>query len=104
MVRGRSGRPVFLLPLRGPQPLSAQEAVAIAERVTGLRFRVRRAPLLLLKLVRAAAGPFHSHFDALLGLMIGQEASSPDLPPPPYEAFGIAPTTFEQYVRRCVAA
>ena len=83
------------LPLRGPEPLSALEAVAIAERVAGLTFRVRRAPLPLLKLVRLAAGRFHSHFDALLGLMIGQEASSPDLRPAPYEAFGVGRRTFE---------
>ncbi len=37
------------LPLAGPEPLSAADAIRIAEQVTGRAFRVQRAPVALLR-------------------------------------------------------
>lgn len=91
------------LPLMGPEPLSALDAVEIAEQVTGLKFVVQRAPVPVVKAVRFVVGPFNPHLNALMGLLIGQASSQLDLRPAPYDEFGVRPTRFDEYVRQCVA-
>lgn len=91
------------VPLAGPEPLSALDAVRAAEAVTGRRFAVQRAPVALLKAARAVVGPFHPPLDALLALIIGQAAGAGALPAPVYDTFGVRATTFAEYVRQALA-
>ena len=61
---------------------------------------MRRAPVAVLKAVRALVGPFSPPLASLLGMMIGQAGSGDAaLPPPAYEAFGVTPTSFAEYVQ-----
>jgi uncharacterized protein YbjT (DUF2867 family) len=91
------------LPLTGPEPLSATDAVRIAEHVTGRRFTVQRAPVALLTVARAVVGPFNPPLDALLGLIIGQATGHAALPAPIYDTFDVRPTPFAAYVRQALA-
>lgn len=91
------------LPLAGPAPLSARDAVAIAEAVTGRRFSVQRAPVALVRVARGVVGPFHPPLASLLGMMLAQAAGDGPLPAPLYETFGLTPTPFADYVRATLA-
>jgi uncharacterized protein YbjT (DUF2867 family) len=91
------------LHITGPEPLSALEAVAIAERVTGRQFTVQRLPTPALHVLRALLRPFNPVLATLLAMGIGQEepgerATKPEL----FAELGIRPTTFEEYVRRAI--
>ena len=91
------------LPLAGPEPLSALDAIRIAEQVTGRPFTVQRAPVAVLRAVRAVAGPFHAPLDALLGLIIGQATAQGVPPAPVYDRFDVRATPFAEYVRQALA-
>lgn len=91
------------LPLAGPEPLSALDAIGIAEQVAGRPFKVQRAPVAVLRVVRAVAGPFHPPLDALLGLIIGQATAQGVPPTPAYDRFDVRATTFAEYVRQALA-
>lgn len=91
------------VPLAGPEPLSPLEALRIAERVTGRRFTVQRAPVAVLRVARAVVGPFNSPLDALLGLLISQATGRGATPVPLYDVFEVRPTTFAEYVRQALA-
>jgi uncharacterized protein YbjT (DUF2867 family) len=91
------------LHITGPEPLSALDAVAIAERVTGRQFTVQRLPTPALHVLRALLRPFNPVLATLLAMGIGQEepgerATKPEL----FAELGIRPTTFEEYVRRAI--
>ena len=91
------------VPLAGPEPLSALDAIRVAEDVTGRRFAVQRAPVALLKVARMVVGPFHPPLDALLGLIIDQAAGHGVPPAPLYDVFDVRATTFAEYVRQALA-
>lgn len=91
------------LPLVGPEPLSPTDAIRIAEQVTGRPFKVQRAPVAVLKIVRAGVAPFNPPLASLLGLLIGQTAPDGALPAPMYDTFAVRPTRFADYVRQSVA-
>jgi uncharacterized protein YbjT (DUF2867 family) len=91
--------------LTGPQPLSPLDAVAIAERVTGLRFKVQKVPVAALKLTRTVLQPMNPILGSLLAMGIAstEYAEGTDMDPLLHE-FGVQATTFEQFVRDRIAA
>ncbi len=91
------------LPLAGPEPLSALEAISIAEQVTGRRFKVQRAPLAVLRIARPVVGLFSPPLGSLLGLIVGQASPAGGLPKPLYDTFAVRPTLFADYVRQALA-
>jgi uncharacterized protein YbjT (DUF2867 family) len=90
------------LPLTGPEPISALDAVAIAERVTGRRLTVQRMPLPIVRALRFTVGPFSEQFGSLFAMMDGADAHPVVMAPDQYATFAVTPTTFEQYVRRAI--
>jgi len=91
------------LALTGPESISALDAVGIAERVTGRRFKVQRAPLPVVRLLRLAAAPFSEQFASLFGMMEAADDHPIAMAAHQYAAFGVAPTTFERYVHGALA-
>lgn len=92
-----------LLPLTGPEPLSALDAVAIAERVTGRRFKVQRMPLAIVRTLRVVVGLFNEQLGSLFGLMDGMDTHPVQLAPEQYATFAVTPTTFERYVNDAIS-
>lgn len=88
--------------LAGPEPLSARDAIQIAERETGKRFKVQRLPLPVLKIARPLVEPFNPTLGSLLSMIVEQEQTPVALPVAPYAEFNVVPTTFADYVRRHV--
>jgi uncharacterized protein YbjT (DUF2867 family) len=91
------------LHIAGPEPLTGLDAVAVAERVTGRRFKVQRIPLAALRVLRWALRPIQPTFSALLAMGIGLELGERVAMEPLLREFGVRPTTFEEYVRRLAA-
>ncbi len=87
------------LHLTGPEPLTGFGAVEIAERVTGLRFKVQRVPIAALRVVRLVLRPFNPIVASLLAIGIAAEQGEGTDIDPLLREFGVVPTTFEQYVR-----
>jgi uncharacterized protein YbjT (DUF2867 family) len=58
------------LPIGGPEAISPNEVVRLAEAVTGRRFKIQRVPVAALKLVRAVLSPFAPIPASLLSLAI----------------------------------
>ena len=85
--------------ITGPEPLTGRDAVAIAERITGRRFRVQRVPVGALHVLRLGLMPFHPSLSSLFAMGIGMEGGE-HISTHPFDELEIAPTTFEQYVRR----
>jgi NADH dehydrogenase len=89
------------LHLTGPEPLSALDAIAIAERVTGRAFRVQRVPVAVLNTARAVLQPFNPTLASLLAMAVGSTDGSEHTDMAPLlQEFHVVPTTFEQYVLR----
>lgn len=88
----------LLLP--GPEPLSAREAIHVAEQVTGKKFKVQRVPLTVLRVMRQIIEPFNGNLGSLLGMLVEQEQTPVSLPAAPYAEFRTRPTTFAEYVTR----
>lgn len=88
------------LSLPGPEPLSAREAIQIAERETGKKFKVQRLPLPVIRVARRIVAPFNPALGSLLAMIVEQEQTPMSLPAAPYAEFCIRPTTFADYVRR----
>jgi uncharacterized protein YbjT (DUF2867 family) len=91
------------LHIAGPEPLTGLDAVAVAERVTGRRFKVQRVPLAALRVLRWALRPIQPTFSALLAMGIALELGERVAMEPLLREFGVRPTTFEEYVRRLTA-
>ena len=92
------------LHLAGPEPLSALDAVAIAERVRGLPFRVQRTPASVLKALSMLARPFNPPLSSLLGLIATMDTGIVVDMQSLRRDFGIAQMTFESYVRQRIAS
>jgi len=88
------------LHITGPEPLTALEAVAIAERVTGRPFTVQRVPVGVLRMASGALRPFHPVLSSLLAMGAAMESGDRVDMAPLLREFDIQPTTFEQYVLR----
>lgn len=88
------------LPLAGPEPLTAMEALHIAEGVTGKRFTVQRMPISVIRVGSRLVQPFNPVLGSLLSMIVEQDKTPLALPPTPWNEFGIQPTAFESYVRQ----
>jgi uncharacterized protein YbjT (DUF2867 family) len=88
--------------LAGPEPISALDAVRIAERVTGRTFTVQHAPLRVLKVLAPVVRPFNRTLASLMRMGIaGNLGDTADMTAI-LRDFPIEQTTFEQYVRRAI--
>jgi uncharacterized protein YbjT (DUF2867 family) len=91
------------LHLAGPEPLSARDALHVAERVTGRSFAVQHVPLGVLRLAATVLTPFKPTLASLLrlgltmdrGEIVDMAAVLRDIP--------VRQVPFEEYVRRMIA-
>ena len=90
--------------LAGPEPLSSLDSVAIAERVTGRRFRLQRVPVPALRVMAAMLRPVTAPLASLFRMLIAMEGGEIVDMAPVVRDFGVRQTSFEDYVRRTVAA
>lgn len=90
--------------LVGPEPLSALDAVRIAERVTGRPFSVQRAPTRVLKVLAALVRPFNRTAASIMRMGIAGDLGDTADMTAILKDFPITQTTFEQYVRRAIGA
>lgn len=91
------------LHLAGPEPLSARDAIAIAEQVTTRQFRVQRAPAGALALASRLLRPFNPSLSSLLDMASAMDSGMTVDMTPLLREFAIEPTTFLSYVRRVLA-
>jgi uncharacterized protein YbjT (DUF2867 family) len=91
------------LHLGGPEPISALDAVAIAERVRGRPFRVQRTPIPALKALSTLVRPFNPPLSSLLGLVATMDTGIVADMRSLGRDFAIAQTTFESYVRQRIS-
>jgi uncharacterized protein YbjT (DUF2867 family) len=90
------------LHLVGPEPISPQDAIRIAERVTGRTFTVQHAPARVLKVLSSVLRPFNRRLASLMRMGIAAELGETADMTAILKDFPITQTTFEQYVRRVV--
>lgn len=90
------------LHIAGPEPLTAFDAVRIAEKVTGRSFGVQRMPTSVLKVLSSILRPIAPIPSSLLALGAGlNEGDTVDMKPI-LRDFPVQLTSFEEYVR-CAA-
>jgi NADH dehydrogenase len=92
----------FLL-LNGPEPLAALDAVAIAERVTGRRWRVQRVPSAILNAAGSVIGLFNPATGCILKIVASADIPNVVDMKPLCAELAIVQTTFEDYARRAAA-
>jgi NADH dehydrogenase len=90
------------LHVTGPEPLTADQAVQIAEEVTGHPFKVQKAPVAVLKAASALLHPFHPGFSSLLAMAVSMEQGERTDLGGRLQDLGVTPTTFRVYVRRSI--
>ena len=59
--------------LNGPKPLTALDALAIAERVTGQTFKVQRLPIPVIRVLRVVLKSFSPAIGSLLAIAVASE-------------------------------
>jgi uncharacterized protein YbjT (DUF2867 family) len=91
------------LHLAGPEPLSALDAVRIAERVTGRVFAVQHVPLGVIRAAATVLRPFKPTLASLLQMGLMMDRGEVVEMAPVLRDFPIQQVTFEQYVRRILA-
>src|SRR5262245_47224463 len=85
--------------LTGPEPLTAADALAIAERVTGRTFKVQRIPAPVLRFLGMMLAPVAPVPSSLMAMFASQIDDHADMTPLTRE-FGVRLTPFEEYVRQ----
>jgi uncharacterized protein YbjT (DUF2867 family) len=90
------------LHLTGPEPLTAAEALAIAERVTGLKFKVQRIPTPALRVLSALLRPFAPVPSSLMAMAAANPPDIVDMTPLTAE-FGVKLTPFSEFVHAQIA-
>lgn len=91
------------LRLAGPEPLTPLDAVSVAERVTGRRFRVQRLPSPALRALAVVVRPFNEAFSSLCRMGLALDLGDVFDMTPLQREFAITQTTFEAYARRMAA-
>ena len=92
------------LHIGGPEPLSADDAVRIAEQITGRRFKVQRMPSPMLKALSAILRPFAPIPSSLMAMGTEQEDGDRVDMASILRDFPVQLTSFEQYVRSAIGA
>lgn len=92
------------LHLTGPEPLSALDAVAVAERVTGKPFSVQRIPTSVLAVLSTVSRPFNDALSSLFRMGVSLDKGDVSDMAPLQREFGITQTSFECYVRSTVSS
>jgi uncharacterized protein YbjT (DUF2867 family) len=88
------------LHVTGPEPLSADQALRIAEEEIGHPFKVQKAPIAILKAGSALLRPFHPGFSSLLAMTVSMERGERTDLSGRLQELGVTPTTFRGYVQR----
>jgi uncharacterized protein YbjT (DUF2867 family) len=91
------------LRIAGPEPLSALDAVRVAEQVTGRRFRVQRLPAAALPVLSLLVRPFNESLGSLFRMAVALDRGEVHDMRPLLREIPIELTTFEQYVREATA-
>jgi uncharacterized protein YbjT (DUF2867 family) len=93
------------LQISGPENLTPLEAVAIAERITGLRFKVRRIPTPALRVLRWLLRPIAPIPSSLIAMAVAMESAHPDVDMTSLlREFPIRQKSFADYVRGAAAS
>jgi len=90
------------LHITGPEPLTAADAVRIAERVTGRSFTVQRVPARLLKILSILLRPVAPIPSSLMALAVGLDRGEILDMTRVLQDFPVRLTTFEEYVRSMI--
>jgi NADH dehydrogenase len=86
------------LHLTGPDPLSALDAVQVAEEITGRRFKVQRMPTAVLRVASPLVRPFNPGLSAILAMGVGMEQGERTDLGHRLPQLGVIPKTFTEYV------
>jgi uncharacterized protein YbjT (DUF2867 family) len=92
--------PPALVEFGGPEELSKVQAVAVAERVTGRRIKIRRMPLWVARVGMRLLARRNDALASLFGLGILQETSHGAWDDGPLRARGIVPSGATEFVER----
>jgi uncharacterized protein YbjT (DUF2867 family) len=92
-MRGRS------IPLGGPRPITAMDAVKVFEEVTGKSLKVERVPRLVLKAASVILRPIHPPLSTLLTFASSDQADVIDMAPVVME-FPVKLTSLHEFAAR----
>jgi len=96
--------PPAVVEFGGPEALSRNDAIALAEQETGRTFKVQRAPLLVAKLgMRLLAGR-NDAMASIFGTGVMQAADGATWDDEPLRARGIEPRPASDWIRQQAAA
>ncbi|PFG41029.1 NADH dehydrogenase [Georgenia soli] len=95
--------PPELIEFGGPELLSRNEAVAVAERVTGRRFTVRHMPVSLARVGMALLRPFNDALASVFGAGVLQDRAGSTWDDAPLVARGITPRSVTDWIRQQAA-
>jgi uncharacterized protein YbjT (DUF2867 family) len=104
VIAASVGNPAALgrsLRITGPEPITALDALRIAEEETGKRFRVQRIPAAALKILSAILRPIAPIPSSMMAMI---SAPAEPVQPEPLPAHHLHRTTFREYVRAAMAA
>ncbi len=99
LIASAAGNPAAFdreLRITGPEPLTAFDAVRIAEDVTGRRFRVQRIPVPAMRILSAVLRPVAPIPSSLMAMIAG--AADEPVQPPPLDPNAVR-VTFREYVQ-----
>lgn len=88
------------LHITGPEPLSALDAVAVAERVTRRQFSVQRLPAGVLPVLSLVARPFNEALSSLFRMGVALDRGETLDMTSLQQEFGVHQTRFEDYAVR----
>lgn len=95
--------PPAIVEFGGPEALSRNDAVALAEQETGRSFKVQRAPLLVAKLGMRLLGGRNDAMASIFGTGVMQAAGGATWDDEPLRARGIEPRSASDWIRRQAA-
>lgn len=96
--------PPAIVEFGGPEALSRNDAVALAEQETGRPFKVQRAPLLVARLGMRLLGGRNDAMASIFGAGVMQAAGGATWDDEPLRARGIEPRSASDWIRRQAAA
>ena len=96
--------PPELLEFGGPEPLSRNDCVAVAERATGRSIKVQRAPLPAARLVMKLLGRRGDAMASVLGLGVMRDQSEITWDDAPLRERGITPRSASEWINEQAAA
>jgi uncharacterized protein YbjT (DUF2867 family) len=96
--------PPAVVEFGGPEALSRNDAIALAEKETGRTFKVQRAPLLVAKLGMRLLGGRNDAMASIFGTGVMQAADGATWDDEPLRARGIEPRSASDWIRQQAAS